>query len=240
MFVRMLTHRHLFSTFPWYLAPADDSGQGAGGDGGDDDGGDDKGGDEGGRTFTQAELDRIVGRRASESERQASRKLLEELGVKDAGEAKKLLDAARKAADRDKSETEKATAKAAEQETIAQRATREAAEARMQLKIDRKLLAAGVKPAKLERLSKTVYVELEDDADDDAIKTAIDDIKTDFPEAFTDDNGEGEKDRKTGPAPSGRAADGKGPKGNKGTTSALERGRQRARELQGRDKQKTA
>lgn len=231
MFVRTPT-RPYGSILPLYLAPDDESGQSTG-DADTDQGDSDTGSS--GRTFTQADVDKIAGRRASEGEKAAARKMLEELGVKDVGEAKKVIEAARKAAEKDKTELERERTKASEATTAAETARREAAVAQAQLKIDRHLLAAGAEPQRLERLSKMVFVELDDDADDDAIKEAIESVKTDFAEAFTktDDANEGKK--KTGPAPSGAARDGAGGKKQVPVTDAMTRGRERARKLQGRD-----
>lgn len=233
MFVRSSIHnRRLFSSLPVYLAPDDGGGAGGagGGDGGDGDSG--AAGDKD-RTFTQADVDRIAGRRASEGEKAATRKLMEDLGVTDAKEAKRLLDAARAADEKNKTDLQKAQDLAAQHETSAQQSKREAAEAKLQLKIDRKLLKAGADTGRLERISKNVFIDLPDDADDSAIDTAIEAMKSETPEWFkTDDSGDTTKPKKTGPAPSGKAQDGKGPKPGGTTESALDRGRERARRLQ--------
>jgi hypothetical protein len=230
VFVRTPT-RPFGSILPLYAAPDNESGQAASDN--DTDNEDDAGSS--GRTFTQADVDKIAGRRASEGEKAAARRLLEELGVKDVGEAKKVIEAARKAAEKDKTELERERTKATEAAAAAESAKREAATAKAQLKIDRLLLDAGAQPGRLGRLSKMVFVEIDDDADDDAIKEAIESVKTDFAEAFTktDDADSGKK--KTGPAPSGAARDGAGSKKSVPVTDAMTRGRERARRLQGRD-----
>jgi hypothetical protein len=238
MFVRSFTHRRLFTGLPGYLAPPDDGGQG--GDGGDDDGDDDKGSGDAQRTLTQAQIDRMIGRERTTAERAAARRLLEDLGVKDAGEAKRLLAEAKKAADKDRTETERAQTEAAEHKTAAEQARREAATAKLQLKIDRKLLAADADPARLERISKNVFVDLDDDADDAAIDAAIAAMKSETPEWFKA-GGAGDDDKgtkRTGPAPSGAATGGHGPNGRAKPEDAMTRGRERARRLQGRDNDK--
>lgn len=243
MFVRMMTHRNL-SILPWYLAPDDGGGSG----GGDGDGGDD--GDQGdagdSRKFSQDDVNRYTGRSRAEGEKAARKAMLESLGVKDEAEAKKLLEAQRKAAEKDRSELDTAKAKATEHETAARAARREAADAKLELQIDRALLAAEANPKRLARLSKLVKSELGDEPGEDDIKDVIAELKSEFAEQFTaskgDDAGDEEKGkRKTGPAPSGQARDGKGASKGAGASSALDRGRERARRHQGRtDTAKTA
>lgn len=232
MFVRTPT-RPFASILPLYLSPPDDSGQGDTSDAPDDS--TDETSSEG-RTFSQADVDRLAGKTRSEGSKAARRELLEGLGVKDEAEARKIIEAHRKATEKDRSEVERATAKATEAATAAEAAKREATTARMQLKIDRALLKAGANPDRLERLSKMVFVDLDDDADDDAVSEAIESVRADFAEAFKSDDSEGDtKKKKTGPAPSGAARDGKGSKGTAPTQDALSRGRARARQYQGRD-----
>lgn len=233
MFVRSMIHnRRLFTFLPVYLAP--DKGDGDGGAGDGDAGAGDGDGD--GKTFTQAQVDALMGKTRGAAASTTKRELLEALGVKDETEAKKLLAAAKAADEKNKTELERAQTKAAEHETAAQAYRREATQVKLQLKIDRQLLKAKADPNRLERLSKSVYVDLEDDADDDAITAAIEAVKTDFPEAFTADDETGsDGKKKTGPAPSGNAQGGKGPKTGGTTESALDRGKARARLLQGKE-----
>lgn len=92
----------------WFDAPSDNGGGGA--PGADPNGGgkkpDDKPTPE--PKFTQDDMDRVAGERAKRAEEATQKKLLELLGVKDADEAKKLLDDAKKRADAEKSDLDKA------------------------------------------------------------------------------------------------------------------------------------
>lgn len=235
MFVRSPTNP-FGSILPRYLAPDDETGE-AGEESASDEP-DESQGD--GRTYTQAELDRILTGRVGKADKTAKRHLLEQLGVKDEAEARKLIEAHRKASEKDKSELERERSRATEASAAAEAAKREAATMKLQVKIDRALLAADADPKRLERLSRMVFVDLEDDADDDDIKAAIESVRGDFAEAFVKSDSETEPEKKKGPAPSGAARDGKGPKGGAPVTDAMTRGRDRARQLQGREPAKSA
>jgi len=68
------------------------------------------------RTFTQAQLDAIVGERATRAKSAAINDLLSELGLEKVDELKALVQSAREQADKQKSETQKLQEKLAEYE----------------------------------------------------------------------------------------------------------------------------
>jgi hypothetical protein len=81
---------------------------------------------EGERTFTQADIDRIVGERAKRAEEAAVKRLLEQLGFDTPDAAKAAVTEAKKRADAEMSELEKLQAKLAETEKAAQAAAERA------------------------------------------------------------------------------------------------------------------
>jgi hypothetical protein len=221
---------------PWLYHRAPDEGDGDGGaDTGDEGDGDaeDTGSTDSGKTFTEADMNRIRQRETKKAESAARRKLLDDLGVSDPAEAKKILDKAKAAAEKDRTEQDRLRDKATEAEKAAAQARRETAQLKLDRDVDRALAKAGVQTSRLDRIAKLVIGELGDDPDADDIKSAIDTIRDDFPESFAesgDDEGVGRR------APSGEGRGGTPPKGQRGggKENPETRGRERARMLQGR------
>lgn len=137
------------------------------------------------KTFTQEEVTAIATREKSEGRAAAIKQLMTDLGITDVEEAKALLAAAKEAEQAKKTEAEKAAEAAAKAEKDAKKATAEAAMERLTARIERKLISNGVPfedEKKLTRLRD--MIKLEPDADDDAVKAAVDDLKKEMPELF--------------------------------------------------------
>lgn len=134
------------------------------------------------KTFTQEEVDRMVGRARGEAKRSAATELAEQLGCT-VDEAKAKIAAVAAADDALKSEAQRALDAANEAKADASRAKAEAAADRLAAKVERKLAAAGVDPKTLTRA--TALVSVPDDADDDAIDAEIEALKADVPALFT-------------------------------------------------------
>lgn len=241
MFVKTMTSEP-WNPWTFLRAPDDESGQGAPPDTGADDDADtdegdgDAGGDTG-RTYTQRDMDRIRLRETRKAQAAGKREALKELGIEDPAEAKRIIEAARKVAEKDKSEQDRLREKATQAETAAQQAKREAAEARLSRTVDRALVKAGVAPARLDRIARLVHGELDgDEPDEDDIKAAIESVKDDFPESFAGDDGDGDDRGRRRGAPSGEGRGGTPPKGQRGggKEDPMARGAERARKMQGR------
>lgn len=239
MFVKTMTP-YPHSLLGFLRAPDDESGSGAPAGDGDSEDGDQGDGDEGGdegqpeRTYSQRDMDRIRRRETDKANRRGRADLLAELGVTDPKEAKRLIEQAAKAAERDKSEQDKLRDKATAAETAAAEAKREAAQAKLERSVDRALVTAGVQPKRMERIAKLVHGELtEDEPDADDIKAAIESVKDDFPEAFADDDGDDGGKRR---APSTEGRGGTPARGTRGGAKEdpAARGAERARKMQGR------
>jgi hypothetical protein len=174
-------------------------------------------GTEGGeaRTFTQADLDKIVARRVAETKRAEAQRLEQELGIKPS-EARAII-AAKQKADADamsEAERDRAEAKAAKDEADAERAA--AKQERFAARLERKLTAAGVPEAALRRAVR--LVDIDPDADDDTITAEIDTLRDEVPGLF---------DTPTAP-PAPRSPSGvtpaRPPAGGQGSRSALDKG----------------
>ena len=221
---------------PWLYHRAEDDGggDGPGEDDIDDDGTDDDDSTGSGKTFTEADMNRIRLRETRKAEQTARKKLLEELGVTDPTAAKKALAKIKADEEKNKDAIQKAAEAKAEAERAADEANREAQQARLERKVDRALVKASVDPKRIDRIAKLVHGELGDEPDDDELAEAIETIKGEFPEAFTETEGDdGKKDEGRKPAPSGSGKGGS-PAGKRGSVSSgIERGAQRARERMG-------
>lgn len=198
----------------------------SGGDGpeGEDDGG---GGGDGGdppKTFTQAELDKLAGRRAAEAKKAAAKEIADQLGVT-VDQAKKIIADAQAADDAKKTDTDRALEAAKAAQAEAEQARADAARERFAAKVERRLTAAGVPEAALARAARLITVD--PDADDDALAADIDALKADLPALFqpaaNDDSSAGGKPK---PPPSTGA---KPPAGGTGTKTAKDLAREELR-----------
>jgi hypothetical protein len=132
-------------------------------------------------SLPQEEFDRLVGQRVAEAKRAATKGFLSDLGVNSADEAKTLIAAQKAADDANRTEVERAIARANEEKVAAERERASIATERHSLNVERALMAAGAQgdPAKVARL-----LEVEVGADQAGIQAAIDAAKTDFPSLF--------------------------------------------------------
>lgn len=196
------------------------TGQGSGGPGGGDggdggaDGGDDGGSDKGGsgdveRKLTQAEVNRIATREKQEGSKAGRAALLKELGIEDPKEATRLIEAAKKAETDSLSETERLKREAAEAKAKVDSDAAALARDRLNVKVERTLLASGLQLDKKDddraekQLARAVrLLDLDLDADQDAIKASVKELKAEMPNLFgeTDDEEEddGEQQGRTG------------------------------------------
>lgn len=190
-------------------------------DAGDDDtggsggGGDDTGGsDDAGKTFSQAEVDRIAGRARKEAERATKKTIDEYLASQKADADKTTMD-----------EATRAKAEADQAKADGERLKSEAAQERLAAKIERKLGRAGVDDKALAKACRLLDVEL--DASDDDIDAEIETLKTDMPGLFaaTEEDDETDSGKQKKP-PSGVGKGGTPPKGGQGQKTAMERGRE--------------
>lgn len=138
------------------------------------------------KTFTQEEVDRMVGRARGEAKRSAASELAEQLGCT-VEEAKAKIAAASAADDALKSEAQKALDAATAAQAEAEKARTAAAAERVAAKVERKLVKAGVDDKALARAAGLVNVA--PDADDDAIDAEIEALKADIPALFTPADG---------------------------------------------------
>lgn len=167
------------------------------------------------KTFTQADLDKIAGRRAAEAAKKAEKDLRDYLAAeKSKLDLAAMDDASRATAEADRIKAEANAIKA------------EASAERLAAKVERKLLAAGVPETALTRASR--MVSLDADASDDDIVAEVEALKTEIPGLFTTpapSNGEAPKPGAQPPAPA-KPPTGGAPKGDpKEAAKALLRAR---------------
>lgn len=134
------------------------------------------------KTFTQEDVDRLVGGARVEAKRVAANELAAELGCT-VEEAKAKIATASAAEDAAKTEAQRDREAAAADKARADEDRRAAALERFAAKVERRLTAAGVDDKALARASRLVT--LDPDADDDAITAEIEALKTDVPGLFT-------------------------------------------------------
>lgn len=223
-----------------------DGGDGDGGDGGANDGG--SGGDggdggSGGKQLTQAEVKRIATREKQEGTKAGRAALLKELGIDDPKEAARLIEAAKKAETDSLTETERLKREAAESKKKTDEDKVEVAKEKLAVKVERRLIAAGLQlDAKDEekaekQLARAVrLLDLDLDADQDAVKAAVTELKEEMPALFAATDGDEEEE--TSRNGTGRRDPGRPPRNQKpkGTTQDRARARLLERHPQIADK----
>ena len=135
------------------------------------------------KTFTQEELSRIAAREKQEGRTAGINELLKQLELDDVDQLKEVLKRQKDADDATKSQVQKDAEKAARDKADAEVEKSAAKRDRLMVKVERSLLRAGVADATLDDVAK--LVDIKDDADDDAIKEAIDALKKRLPQLFT-------------------------------------------------------
>lgn len=177
------------------------------------------------KTFTQEQVTAMLAAEKAQGQRAAERTMLEGLGVTDAAEAKRILDAHREAERQRLSDTERAQQDAQNAKAQADADRAAAAAERKAAAIERQLVRAGLQlpedaSAAETALAKAVrLVELDGEATPDAVKAAVNETKAQFAALFTPAAGNGT----TGGDPKGR-----GTRSN-GAPTGVEAGRERAR-----------
>lgn len=208
-----------------------DDGDGDDADGDDDEDGDDEGDDDKkSKSFTEERVQRIAAREYRRGQKKGVTDLLKELEISDADELKRLI-ARGKGQKVEESEELKQEREALrkEREKI-DRERSEAAEDRFNARVERRLVAAGAKPSKIEKIARLLDLDLADDPDKDDIDEAIATLEEEMPELFvakdTDDDDEDDDTpsrRQRSRVPDGDPGRPKGKKTPKG--SGDERGR---------------
>lgn len=139
------------------------------------------------RTFSQAELDRIATREKEQGKQAGMREVAETLGVS-IDEAKRIIAEKKSADEEQKTEAQRARDAAEAEKTAAIQAKADAEAERHATRIERALVRSGLAvPDKDgdEFISSAVkLVPAEVGADDDAIKAAVDKLKTTVPALF--------------------------------------------------------
>ena len=169
------------------------------------------------RTFTQADLDKHIATARSQAKRAAAKELEDQLGIS-ASEARAVIAAKQKADQDAMSEADriKAEAKAAKDEADAERKAAKAE--RFAARLERKLTAAGIPEAALTRAVR--LVDLDHDADDEAITAEIETLKGEVPGLFEQPATGTPAPR----APSGVTNGARPPAGGQSAKTALDKG----------------
>lgn len=136
------------------------------------------------RTFTQDEVDRIVGQARGEARRSAANELAAELGCT-VEEAKAKIDALTAADNASKTEAERLLAQAQADAQSAAKDKADAAAERLAIRVEKALTAAKCNSA--DRAVR--LLDIPADADDDTIAAQVDALKGDIPALFTETTG---------------------------------------------------
>ncbi|MCK9929337.1 hypothetical protein MXD62_19495 [Frankia sp. Mgl5] len=168
-----------------------------------------------GRTFTQADLDRIAAREKAQGRKAAEQAFADQLGVS-VTEAADIIKAHQQRADADKSEIQRATEAREQALRDADTARAEATQARHAAAVERALLVAGVALPEAEADRDTALarvarlVDAEPGADTATIAAAVAGVKTQFPGLFGQRAAAGGAAGDPGPGPRGGGQGGGG------------------------------
>lgn len=159
----------------------------------DDEGGDGEGDED--KTFSQEAVDRMVAKARSQARRSAERKLLDELEVEDIEEAKRAVTKGKaepkppketgknsKDGDKDDSSSEAVADLARQFEEFKLSTNGNIAELKITSKVEKALIKEGMSVAEAEKARR--LVEVPNNADEDEIEDAIDDLKETMPSLF--------------------------------------------------------
>lgn len=144
------------------------------------------------KTFTQEDLNRVASREKKEGRAGAKREILEELGVDDLEAAKEAIAAKTQREEEQRTETEKALAKAAEAEAKAAKKEAELEQRLHDSTVKDALLEAGVDRKNVSRIVSMVTVEV--GADEEAITEAVEELREDLPNLFTEQESDDDDD----------------------------------------------
>lgn len=163
------------------------------------DSGDSEDGEE--KTFTQAEVNRIMSKEKKAGRRSGQRKVLDELGVDSIEEAKQLLTKESDSGDTGSGNSSEDSDKLDKERKRLERERVETKKDRLKVSIERKLIRAGVQEDLLDRAVRMIDLDDLGDGEDDEIVSAIEDLKDDIPTLFEDKRS---KDSKPGSHPGGK------------------------------------
>lgn len=189
----------------------------------DDDGGDDDDEGSGGtnQTYTKAQLDSILGRASKRAEKEAQRKLAEQLGM-DPVEAARLIKAASEKDAAAMSEADRKQADAERREAEAERVKAEAQLARVEARAEAKLARMQLDDDTIDFLLPSL--KLTGDEEDDDIVDRIEAARAKVPHLFTPTT-EQVKDRKPPPSSNGT----RDKRRNPPPSSSIDRGKEYAK-----------
>lgn len=159
--------------------------------------------------LTQRRLQSMMTREKDEGRRAGRRSLLKDVGVEDADELKEIVKAYKAHEDKNSSEADKAKRDADKAKREADEAKAEAAKLRQGVKVERALMQANVPAKQVDKVAR--MLDIADEADDDEINDAVEDLKADFPHLFTvstDDEDEGDEEDDSPDGSSRRRSDG--------------------------------
>lgn len=189
-----------------------------------------------GKTFSQRDLNWIMSREKKAGRKSGQRKVLEALGVDSIEEAKEKLsqDGGQEEEDKGKTPEDKAAAEQARKDREAAAADRaEAKRLKLEAKVERKLLAADVKPDKIEKALRLIDFDDIDDGDTDDIESAVADLKEDTPEWFKSDDDDEDDDMSKSKSKKPPSSNPGGVPRKKGQPSSSDRASARLRERHG-------
>jgi hypothetical protein len=185
------------------------------------------------KTYTQAELDRMLAREKDQGGRAGEKALLKKLGLPEDTKpeaVKAILDEKKAEDDKQKSEAARAKEAADAAKAASDKEKADAATERHQAAVERHLVRAGVGAGETDdvKLAKAIeraakLVEVEKGADPEAIAAAVADLKKDMPTLFTAAATDGQQPDGDVKTQTRKASD-----GNK---SGIERGKAKAAEL---------
>lgn len=180
------------------------------------------------KTFTQEDVDKLIRRRVGETKRKAVSAVLEELGVDDVEAAKAAIAKANKPAPKKKGESSKEGEGEEAKEEIDVESIRKEIKKEFQAQLDEVTLTNEIEALIADRYETTMkaakklrkLVEVETDAEEDDIITALEDLEEDMPDLFKKKDEEEEEEtpglrqerrsRNSNPARSPRSPRGKG------------------------------
>jgi len=183
-----------------------------------------------GRQFSEDRVESIVKKRVGQAQRRAKQDLAKELGFDSVDDMKAAFQKVKEGSSEEEKDLAKERDRNKVEKTENERQKAEVAQERLDLQVERRLLAVGVDPKKAEGAVRLINLSTDDEPDADDIKEAVATFQEEWPELFSGDGGGGGDDEDSTPKSRVPGSDpGRAPK-SKPKGSAAERASSRLAE----------
>lgn len=148
------------------------------------------------KTYSEARVQSMIKNRVKSAHRQAGEELAKELGYDSVSDMKAALENSKNKDSEEERDLAKERSKIEADKAETKRLRAEATQERLDLQVERALLAAGVKPSKAEKAVRLIDLRTADDPDADDINEAVEAFSEEWSELFDSEGREDDEERR--------------------------------------------